>query len=248
MIAIETRQITKAYGDLKAVDEVSITVNKGEIYGLLGMNGAGKSTLIQMLCGLVKPTSGEGSILGYDLIKETNQVKEVIAVSPQETAIAPNLTVRENLELLAGLHGFTKKERKEKVDDMLHRFSLEPFSKQRSKELSGGWQRRLSIAMALVSEPEILFLDEPTVGLDVLARRELWKVINDLKSKVTIILTTHYLEEAENLSDRICILQKGRVRALGTREELMAQTETSSLEDAFVQLAEEGIVHENLDV
>lgn len=248
MIAIETRNITKAYGELKAVDEVSIIVNKGEVYTVLGMNGAGKSTLIKMLCGLVKPTGGEGFILGYNLIKESSQVKKVIAVSPQETAIAFNLTVYENLELMAGLNGFTKKERKRKVDEMMHIFSLEPYSKKRSKELSGGWQRRLSIAMALVSEPDILFLDEPTIGLDVLARRELWQVIKDLKNKVTIILTTHYLEEAENLSDRICILQKGKVSALGTVEELMAQTQTSSLEDAFINSVKEETNYENIDV
>ena len=248
MIAIETRNITKAYGEIKAVDEVSIIVNKGEVYTVLGMNGAGKSTLIKMLCGLVKPTGGKGFILGYNLIKESSQVKKVIAVSPQETAIAFNLTVYENLELMAGLNGFTKKERKRKVDEMMHIFSLEPYSKKRSKELSGGWQRRLSIAVALVSEPDILFLDEPTIGLDVLARRELWQVIKDLKNKVTIILTTHYLEEAENLSDRICILQKGKVSALGTVEELMAQTQTSSLEEAFINSVKEETKDENINV
>ena len=248
MIAIETQNLSKAYGEMKAIDEVSITVKKGEIYSLLGMNGAGKSTLIKMLCGLVKPTSGKGFILGHDLIKETSQVKEVIAVSPQETAIAPNLTVYENLEFMASLNSFTKIARKRKVDEIMSSFSLEPFSKQRSKVLSGGWQRRLSIAMALVSEPEILFLDEPTLGLDVLARQDLWKVIKNLKSKVTIILTTHYLEEAENLSDRICILQKGKVKALGTVEELMAQTHTLSLEDAFINLVREGADDENIHV
>lgn len=248
MIAIETRNITKSYGEIKAVDEVSIIVNRGEVYTLLGMNGAGKSTLIKMLCGLVKPTSGEGFVLGSNLIKETSQVKEVIAVSPQETAIAFNLTVYENLELMAGLNGFTKKERKRKVDEMMHIFSLEPYSKKMSKELSGGWQRRLSIAMALVNEPEILFLDEPTIGLDILARRELWQVIKNLKNKVTIILTTHYLEEAENLSDRICILQKGKVSALGTVEKLMAQTQTSSLEEAFINSVKEETKDENINV
>lgn len=248
MIAIETQNISKTYGGMKAVDEVSITVKKGEIYSLLGMNGAGKSTLIKMLCGLVEPTSGKGSILGHDLVKETSTIKKVIAVSPQETAIAPNLTVYENLELMAGLTGFTKLERKRKAAEMMIRFSLEPYSNQRSKVLSGGWQRRLSIAMALVSEPDILFLDEPTLGLDVLARQDLWKVIKNLKSKVTIILTTHYLEEAEKLSDRICILKKGKVKALGTVEELMAQTDTLSLEDAFIHLVREEEDHENSSI
>lgn len=246
MIAIETRKITKTYGEMKAVDGVSIKVHKGEVFSLLGMNGAGKSTLIKMLCGLVKPTSGNGFILGHNLIEETSQVKKVSAVSPQETAIAPNLTVYENLELMAGLSGFVKLERKRKVDEIINRFSLEPYSKQRSKVLSGGWKRRLSIAMALISEPDILFLDEPTVGLDILARKELWQVIKGLENKVTIILTTHYLEEAEDLSDRICILQKGKVKALGTVEELLAQTNTSTIEDAFIILVKEDVVDENI--
>lgn len=248
MIAIETKNISKTFGEIKAVDKVSITVENGEVYSLLGMNGAGKSTLIKMLCGLVEPTSGKGSILGYDVIEETNQVKKVIAVSPQETAIAPNLTVYENLDLMAGLNGFSKKERERKVDEMLHNLSLEPFSKQRSKELSGGWQRRLSIAMALISEPDVLFLDEPTVGLDILARHEVWNVIKSLKGKVTIILTTHYLEEAQNLSDRICILKKGKVKALGAVDELMAQTQTASLEEAFIHLVKEDAVDETIRI
>lgn len=244
MIAIETKNISKAYGEMKAVDDVSISVNKGEVYSLLGMNGAGKSTLIKILCGLIEPTSGGGSILGYDLLKETNQIKEVIAVSPQETAIAPNLTVYENLDLMAGLNGDHKAKRMEIVEEIMDRLSLEPYRDQRSKTLSGGWQRRLSIAMALVSEPDILFLDEPTLGLDVLARHELWEVIRSLKGKVTIILTTHYLEEARNLSDRICILQNGKIKALGTADELVRQTNTASFEDAFVKLVKEEAAHE----
>lgn len=244
MIAIETKNISKAYGEMKAVDDVSISVNKGEVYSLLGMNGAGKSTLIKILCGLIEPTSGGGSILGYDLLKETNQIKEVIAVSPQETAIAPNLTVYENLDLMAGLNGDHKAKRMEIVEEIMDRLSLEPYRDQRSKTLSGGWQRRLSIAMALVSEPDILFLDEPTLGLDVLARQELWEVIRSLKGKVTIILTTHYLEEARSLSDRICILQNGKIKALGTADELVRQTNTASFEDAFVKLAKEEAAHE----
>ena len=244
MIAIETKNISKAYGEMKAVDDVSISVNKGEVYSLLGMNGAGKSTLIKILCGLIEPTSGGGSILGYDLLKETNQIKEVIAVSPQETAIAPNLTVYENLDLMAGLNGDHKAKRMEIVEEIMDRLSLEPYRDQRSKTLSGGWQRRLSIAMALVSEPDILFLDEPTLGLDVLARHELWEVIRSLKGKVTSILTTHYLEEARNLSDRICILQNGKIKALGTADELVRQTNTASFEDAFVKLVKEEAAHE----
>lgn len=239
MIAIMTEKLSKEYGEVKAVDEVSIRVNKGEVFSLLGMNGAGKSTLIKMLCCLVKPTGGMATVLSHNIMNETSLVKQVIAVAPQETAIAPNLTVYENLELMAGIHGFVKKEKKQKVNEMLTTFSLHPFAQQKGKTLSGGWKRRLSIAIALVSEPDILFLDEPTVGLDLLARRELWGVIKDLKNKVTIILTTHYLEEAESLSDRICILQQGKIKALGTVDELIDETRTSTFEDAFVHLVME---------
>lgn len=239
MIAIETNHLTKIYDDKTVIHNVSLTIKKGELFSLLGVNGAGKSTLIKMLSCLLQPTSGNALVFGHDVVKEANRVKNVIAVSPQETAIASNLTVYENLELMAGVHGFSKKKRKQKVIEIMHTFSLTPYGKQRSKTLSGGWKRRLSIAMALISEPAILFLDEPTLGLDILARRELWKVIQALKGNVTIILTTHYLEEAESLSDRICILKQGEVKALGTAEELIAQTSTLSFEDAFLALVEE---------
>jgi len=238
MIAIETKHISKTYGDKKAVQDVSLAIRKGELFSLLGVNGAGKTTLIQMLSCLVKPTDGEGAILGYDLVKEAGHVKNVIAISPQETAIAPNLTVYENLDLMAGVHGCSKADRKRKVNETIHTFSLTPYEKQRSKTLSGGWKRRLSIAMALISDPDVLFLDEPTLGLDVLARRELWKVIESLKGRMTIILTTHYLEESERLSDRICVLKQGEVKALGTVEKLVAETSASSFEDAFISIVE----------
>lgn len=239
MIAIETNNITKIYGDKTVINNVSLTIKKGELFSLLGVNGAGKSTLIKMLSCLLKPTSGKAFVLGYDVMKEADQVKNIIAVSPQETAIASNLTVYENLDLMAGVHGFSKKERVRKVTEIMHTFSLTPYDKQQCKTLSGGWKRRLSIAMALISEPDILFLDEPTLGLDILARRELWKVIKRLKGNVTIILTTHYLEEAESLADRICILKQGKVKALGTAEELIIQSSTVSFEDAFIALVEE---------
>ncbi len=239
MIAIEVKNVTKTYGDKKVLNDVSLIVKKGEVFSLLGVNGAGKSTLIKILSGLEKLTSGQAFIYGYDVIKETDRVKHYIAVSPQETAIAPNLTVYENLELMAGMYNFSKKERAQKVTEVIDTFSLTPLQKQRSKTLSGGWKRRLSIAMALISEPDILFLDEPTLGLDILARRELWNLVKGLKGNITIILTTHYLEEAESLSDRICILKQGELKALGTAEELIAQTSTLSFEEAFVSLVEE---------
>lgn len=232
--------LTKKYKEKVVVDNVSLTIKKGELYGLLGVNGAGKTTLINMLCGLSKPTSGEAFIAGQKLQRNMDKIKEVIAVSPQETAIAPNLTVRENLELLARIHGFSKKDMHSKVDGIIDAFNLTPYEKQKSKNLSGGWKRKLNIALALLTEPEILFLDEPTLGLDILARRELWAVIKKLKNKVTIILTTHYLEEAEALCDRICIMKNGQVKAIGTVNELTALTNTTQFEEAFIKVVTVG--------
>lgn len=238
--AIEIVDLTKQYGPKIAVNQVSLSIHQGELFALLGVNGAGKTTLIKMLNCLTKPTNGEAFLLGNSILKNPQKVKEYIAVSPQETAIAPNLTVRENLELMAGVHGFDKVEIKKRTDEMIELFSLGKVQKQRSKTLSGGWQRRLSIAMALISSPKIIFLDEPTLGLDILARRELWNVIKSLQGKATIILTTHYLEEAEELSDRICIMKDGHIKALGTVEELKQKAVTDRFEDAFVKLVEDG--------
>ena len=238
--AIEIKELTKQYASKRAVDMVSLSIEEGELLALLGVNGAGKTTLIKMLSCLTKPTSGDASLFGKSIITEPQQVKQLIAVSPQETAIAPNLTVRENLELMAGVHGFDKEKTKQKTDELLHKFSLQPFEKQRSKTLSGGWKRRLSIAMALISEPKILFLDEPTLGLDVLARRELWTVIEKLKETTTIILTTHYLEEAEALSDRICIMKDGQIKAIGSASQLMEKADVTRFEDAFIKFVSDG--------
>ena len=234
--AISIDHLTKKYNEKIAVDHVSFSIEKGELFGLLGVNGAGKTTLIKMLCCLTSPTSGHASILGYDIEKNQEQVKEIIAVSPQETAIAPNLTVRENLELMAGIHGYSKTEVKDKTASMIDAFSLQQYENQKSKTLSGGWQRKLSIALALISEPKILFLDEPTLGLDIIGRRELWGIIERLKEKTTIVLTTHYLEEAEALCDRICVMRDGKVKAIGTVKELLSMTNTRNFEDAFVKI------------
>lgn len=238
--SIEIKQLTKQYGTKLAVNNISLNIADGELFALLGMNGAGKTTLINMLSTITQPTSGDALLNGKSIVTEADQVKKFIAVSPQETAIAPNLTVRENLELMAGLYGFDKQTVKQKTDQMIQRFSLQPYEKSKSKTLSGGWKRKLSIAMALISDPKILFLDEPTLGLDVLARRELWAVIEKLKEKTTIILTTHYIEEAESLSDRICIMQDGRIKAIGTVSQLNEQAGTSKFEDTFIKLVEDG--------
>lgn len=238
--AISTNNLTKKYKDKVVVNHVSLSIRQGELYGLLGVNGAGKTTVINMICGLTKPTSGDIFINGLELQGNIEKVKEIIAVSPQETAIAPNLTVRENLELLARIHGFSKVKTAEKVNEIMALFALKQFEKQKSKTLSGGWKRKLNIALALLTEPKILFLDEPTLGLDILARRELWLIIEQMKSKVTIILTTHYLEEAEALCDRICIMKDGEVKAVGTVGELTTLTKTSKFEEAFIEVVTVG--------
>lgn len=241
MIAVQTENLTKKYKERVAVGDLNLRIDQGELFALLGVNGAGKTTTIKMLSCLVKPTHGDALVLGHSIVLDPFKVKEQINVSPQETAIAPNLTVRENLEFIAGLYGNDKKGSKEKANEFIDSFGLTNIANDRAKTLSGGWQRRLSIAMALISEPQLLFLDEPTLGLDIIARRELWSVIKKMKGRVTIILTTHYLEEAVSLSDRIGIMAKGELKEVGTADELMKKTGSTSFEDAFIAIAgEEG--------
>ena len=235
MNAIETRGLTKVYGGKAAVDHLDLTVRKGELFALLGVNGAGKSTAIRMLSCLTPPSSGDALLLGDSILTAPDRVKRHIAVSPQETAVAPNLTAAENLELMAGVYGLAG--RRDRAAALAGELGLGPVLGKRAKVLSGGWQRRLSIAMALITEPAILFLDEPTLGLDVLARRDLWGVIRGLKGRTTTILTTHYLEEAETLADRVGILAEGSLRAVGTPGELKALAGTDDFEAAFIALA-----------
>ncbi len=236
MEAIQTVGLVKRYKDLTAVDGLDLGIGQGELFSLLGVNGAGKTTTIKMLSCLVKPTGGDAFLNGVSIVKEPSWAKEKIGISPQETAVAPNLNVKENLELMCGAHGFSKEKTRRKTEEISERFGLGNVLKKRAGKLSGGWQRRLSIAMALIGEPEILFLDEPTLGLDVLARADLWDLIRSLKGKVTIILTTHYMEEAEALSDRIGIMKDGRLLALGTAKELKEKTNAKNFEDAFVAI------------
>ncbi|MCH5347848.1 MAG: ATP-binding cassette domain-containing protein [Oscillospiraceae bacterium] len=240
MDSIVITGLTKKYKDITAVNGLDLTVHKGELFSLLGVNGAGKTTTIKMLSCLTEPTSGDAVLNGKSIVREKQDVKSLIAVSPQETAVAPNLSVKENLELMAGVHGFPSDKTKEKVSEMIERFSLGEITEKRAGKLSGGWQRRLSIAMALISEPQILFLDEPTLGLDVIARSELWDVISALKGKITIILTTHYMEEAETLSDRIAIMKSGQLLTVGTAAEIMEKTGTEKFEEAFIKIVKEG--------
>lgn len=236
MEAIRMESLTKKYKDVLAVDELSLTIEQGELISLLGVNGAGKTTTIKMLSCLIKPTSGDAYLLGKSIVHDEIEVKKIIAVSPQETAIAPGLTVKENLELMYGVYGFSKTDRDEKIKNVMETLGLNEVEKRKSGKLSGGWKRRLSIAMALIGEPKILFLDEPTLGLDVLARSELWDVIQSLKGEVTIILTTHYMEEAESLSDRIAIMKDGKLLVFDTSEQIKKMANADKFEEAFIRI------------
>ena len=235
MAEIETKQLNKFYKNLHALKDINLGIKENELFGLLGVNGAGKTTLIKILTCLSKQTSGEAYVHGFSVKDNPEKVKEIVDVSPQETAVAHNLTVRENLDFFASLYN-TRDEAY--ISSVVNAFSLEEVENQRAKTLSGGWKRRLSIAIGLISKPKILFLDEPTLGLDVIARRELWKIINNMKGKITIILTTHYLEEAEALCDRVAVMAKGKVKAIGTPAELKAIAKTDDFEDAFIKIAE----------
>ena len=243
MRAIIATDLVKQYKNLTAVNKLNLEIQQGELFSLLGVNGAGKTTAIKMLSCLTKPTDGEAYVGGHSITKEPGQVKRLIGVSPQETAVAPNLSVKENLELICGIHGFSREKTTAKISELSRQFDLDSVLQRKAGKLSGGWQRRVSIAMALIGEPQILFLDEPTLGLDVIARHDLWKTIRSLKGEITIILTTHYMEEAEKLSDRIGIMKDGRLLAVGTAEELMIKAGTKDFESAFVTLVkEEGAV------
>ena len=242
MNAIKAVRLVKRYGSITAVDDLNLEIKQGELFALLGLNGAGKSTTIRMLSCITLPTEGDAFVGGYSIKENSCQVKRSIGVSPQENAVAPNLTVKENLELICGIQGFTRDKTKVKVSELSERFGLDSVLNRRASKLSGGYARRLSIAMALIGEPEILFLDEPTLGLDVLARQELWNIIRALKRNTTIILTTHYMEEAEALSDRIGIMKNGNLLAIGTVDELKEKAGTNDFETAFVSIVNGGVI------
>ncbi len=239
MYAIKAEGLTKKYKNLTAVDKLDLCISQGELFALLGVNGAGKTTTIKMLTCLTKPDSGDAFVNNSSIISDVNAVKSIIGVSPQETAVAPNLSVKENLDLMCGVHGFPKDKKQAKIKKLSAKFDLNSILQKKAGKLSGGWQRRLSIAMALISEPQILFLDEPTLGLDVLARSDLWDTIRALKGKITIILTTHYMEEAEALADRIGIMKDGKLLELGTVDEIKAKAGKERFEDAFVAIVRE---------
>lgn len=236
MQAIKTVELVKLYKNIIAVDKLNLEIRQGELFSLLGVNGAGKTTTIKMLTCLAKPSDGDAFIGGYSIKTRSEQVKQLIGVSPQETAVAPKLSVKENLELICGIYGFSKEKTAKRIEELCAQFSLDNVLKRKAEKLSGGWQRRVSIAMALISEPEILFLDEPTLGLDVIARHELWDIIHSLKGKSTVILTTHYMEEAEALSDRIGIMKEGKLLICGSSNEIKAVAKTDNFEQAFVRI------------
>ena len=240
--AIEIKGLTKDYKDIRAVDNLDLDIREGELFALLGVNGAGKTTTIKMLCCITQPTSGDALLNGKSIASDAPDVKKIIAVSPQETAVAPNLSVKENLNLMCGVHGLDKQRTIQRTKQMIEEFKLDRIQNKKASKLSGGWQRRLNIAMALISEPQILFLDEPTLGLDVIARSELWDTIRELKGKMTIILTTHYMEEAEELSDRIGVMRDGHLLAVGTAAELKEKTGEEKFENAFIKLVKGGAV------
>ena len=240
MIAIKATGLVKRYKSIRAVDKLDLEIRRGELFSLLGINGAGKTTTIKILTCLTRPTEGDAQVGGYSITEEPDRVKGLIGVSPQETAVAPNLTVEENLSLICGIHGFPREKTRLKIQELTNQLGLEAVLKRKAGKLSGGWQRRVSIAMALISEPEILFLDEPTLGLDVIARQDLWDLIRGLKGKTTIILTTHYMEEAEALSDRVGIMARGKLLAVGTPKELKRKAGANDFEQAFVAIVKEG--------
>ncbi|MBD5530993.1 MAG: ABC transporter ATP-binding protein [Lachnospiraceae bacterium] len=237
--AVEIKDLVKDFGTKRAVDHISFSIEKGELFALLGVNGAGKTTTIRMLTGLSKPTGGDAYVMGSGIAGALSEVKKNSNLSPQETAVAPNLTVRENLQLMARIYGASKADASTRSDALINQCGMTEIAEKKAKLLSGGWQRRLSIAMALITQPQILYLDEPTLGLDVLARRELWKVIESLKGSVTIVLTTHYMEEVEALSDHVAVMMTGVVKAFGTVEELKAETGKDTLEEAFIAIADQ---------
>ena len=239
MTEIKLSSLTKQYKDLIAVDGLSLEIEKGELFGLLGVNGAGKTTTIKMLSTLTAPTSGDAEIGGYSILRDQQKIRELIAISPQETAVAENLTARENLRMMAGIYGMDKASADRKIAELRDALGLRSVMDKRLKKLSGGYKRRVSIAMSLINSPSVLFLDEPTLGLDVIARSDLWDAIKAIKGELTIILTTHYLEEAQEMCDRLAVMRDGRLITVGTAEEIMAQAGVDNFEDAFVKLVKE---------
>lgn len=244
MTAIKTINLTKNYGKHTAVDQLNLEIYDGELFALLGVNGAGKTTTVKMLSTLTQPSAGDALIFGYSILRDAARIKEIVDISMQESAIARKLSVEENLEFYARLNGQNATEIQNNKERVYQILGLNGVAKKRAGQLSGGWQRKLSIALSLITNPRLLFLDEPTQGLDVLSRRELWSAIEDLKGKMTIILTTHYIEEAEALADRIGVMKDGALIFVGTKDEMYAYTGKHSVEEAFIQIVSGGFHNE----
>ena len=235
---ITISNLTKKYGNLLAVDNVTLTIPNNQVFAILGVNGAGKTTTIKVLTGLISKDCGVVHYDSLNLDADLAKIKSIINISPQETAIAENLTVAENIKFIAQIYDMDKSSVQTSVTQLMEQFDLTKVANTLAKNLSGGTKRRLSIAMALVTNPKVLFLDEPTLGVDVLQRNQLWKLIQNLKSKMTIVLTTHYMEEAEHLADTVAVMSQGKMVAIGSPTELMRQTQTSDLEKAFIKIVE----------
>jgi ABC-2 type transport system ATP-binding protein len=234
---IVIKDLRKEFGDIKAVDGLNLEIRKGEMFGFLGPNGAGKTTTISMLCGILEPTAGSAQIAGFDVGNKPQKVKELIGVCPQEVAVFNFLTGMENLVLFGKLHGMDKQALKERAADLVDQADFSDAAKRRTNGYSGGMMRQLNLMIALISDPEIVFLDEPTVGMDARARRRTWEYIGSLKDQgKTVILTTHYIEEAQALSDRVGIIDYGELIGLGTPEELMGKHESEDLEAVFLKI------------
>jgi len=234
---IVIKDLAKNYGDVKAVNGLTFDVKKGELFGLLGPNGAGKTTTISMLCGLLEPSAGTAEIAGFDIRKEPRKAKALIGVCPQEAALFKFLSGKENIELFGNLHGMEKQVLKKRAADLINQADFAEAARRKAKGYSGGMVRQLNLLMALISDPEIVFLDEPTVGMDARVRRRTWEYIGSLKDQgKTVILTTHYIEEAETLSDRVGIIDYGELIALGTPAALMAEHEAADLEAVFLKI------------
>jgi ABC-2 type transport system ATP-binding protein len=235
--AIVIKSLVKRFEDVTAVDGLSLQVEKGELFGLLGPNGAGKTTIINVLCGLLKPTSGSATVGGYDAQKENVRVKEIIGVCPQETAIYNYLTGFENVDLFGNLHAMNKKLLEKRKVELLEKMGLVEDAKRRAGKYSSGMKRRLSVILALIHDPQIAFLDEPTVAMDPQSRHAVWDFIKELKKEgKTIILTTHYMEEAEELCDRVGIIDHGKLITIGSPKELILSNDVKNLEEVFIKL------------
>jgi len=236
-MAIVLENLTKKFEDVTAVDGLSLQIEKGELFGLLGPNGAGKTTIIKILCGLLEPTNGTATVGGYDVQRDSAKMKELIGVCPQDTAAYPYLTGMENVEFFGNLYAMSKAKLKENAKKLLDKMSLSQDAGRRVRKYSGGMKRRINLIMALIHDPEIAFLDEPTVAMDPQSRHAVWDFIRDLeKQGKTIILTTHYMEEAEELCGRVGIVDHGKLIALGSPKELMNENDAKDLEDVFIKL------------